>query len=98
MDWKSKRIRTILEAALAEDKVANDVTTALTITPGLRASGTIVAKQACVVAGLGSIPVFLEIFSKMPGAPGGAVRSGEPSRDLRRREGEEGPDAGSDPA
>jgi nicotinate-nucleotide pyrophosphorylase (carboxylating) len=71
MDWKSKRIRTILEAALAEDKVANDVTTALTITPGLRASGTIVAKQACVVAGLGSIPVFLEIFSKMPGAPGG---------------------------
>jgi nicotinate-nucleotide pyrophosphorylase (carboxylating) len=71
MDWKSKRIRTILEAALAEDKVANDVTTALTITPGLRASGTIVAKQACVVAGLGSIPVFLEIFSKMPGAPVG---------------------------
>jgi nicotinate-nucleotide pyrophosphorylase (carboxylating) len=71
MDWKSKRIRTILEAALAEDKVANDVTTALTIAPGLRASGTIVAKQACVVAGLGSIPVFLEIFSKMPGAPVG---------------------------
>ncbi|WP_433984069.1 hypothetical protein [Tunturiibacter empetritectus] len=33
MDWKSKRIRTILEAALAEDKVANDVTTALTIPP-----------------------------------------------------------------
>ena len=64
MDWKSKRIRTILEAALAEDKVANDVTTALTITPGLRASGTIVAKQACVVAGLGSIPVFLETLPR----------------------------------
>ena len=71
MDWKSKRIRTILEAALAEDKVANDVTTALTITPGLRASGTIVAKQACVVAGLGSIPVFLETFAKMNSAPVG---------------------------
>jgi nicotinate-nucleotide pyrophosphorylase (carboxylating) len=65
MDWKSKRIRTLLEGALTEDKVANDVTTALTIDPGLRASGTIVAKQACVVAGLGCIPVFLEIFSKM---------------------------------
>ena len=65
MDWNSKKIRTILEAALAEDKVANDVTTALTIGPGLRASGTIIAKEACVVSGLGCIPVFLDIFGKM---------------------------------
>jgi nicotinate-nucleotide pyrophosphorylase (carboxylating) len=65
MDWNSKKIRTILEAALAEDKVANDVTTALTISPGLRASGTIIAKEACVVSGLGCIPVFLDIFGKM---------------------------------
>jgi len=65
MDWKSKRIRTILEAALAEDKAANDVTTALTIDPKLRASGTILAKEACIVSGLGCIPVFLDIFAKM---------------------------------
>jgi nicotinate-nucleotide pyrophosphorylase (carboxylating) len=71
MDWKSKRVRTILEAALAEDKVANDVTTALTIDPGLRASGTIIAKQACVVSGLGCIPVVLDIFAKMSTAPVG---------------------------
>ena len=71
MDWKSKRIRNILEAALAEDKVANDVTTALTIAPDLRASGTIFAKQACVVSGLGCIPVFLDIFAKMSPAPVG---------------------------
>ena len=71
MDWKSKRIRTILEAALAEDKAAHDVTTALTIDPGLRASGTIVAKEACVVSGLGCIPMFLEIFGKMSNAPQG---------------------------
>jgi nicotinate-nucleotide pyrophosphorylase (carboxylating) len=71
MDWKSKRIRTILEAALAEDKVNNDVTTALTIPTGLRASGTIVAKQACVVSGLGSIPVLLETFAKMSSTPVG---------------------------
>jgi nicotinate-nucleotide pyrophosphorylase (carboxylating) len=69
MDWKSKRIRTILEAALAEDKAANDVTTALTVDPKMRASGTILAKQACVVSGLGCIPVFLDIFSKMSSAP-----------------------------
>jgi nicotinate-nucleotide pyrophosphorylase (carboxylating) len=71
MDWKSKRIRTLLEAALAEDKVANDITTALTIEPGLRASGTIIAKQACVVSGLGCIPVFLDIFAKMSTRPVG---------------------------
>jgi nicotinate-nucleotide pyrophosphorylase (carboxylating) len=71
MDWKSKRVGTILEAALAEDKVANDITTALTIPPNLRASGTIIAKQACVVAGLGCIPVFLEIFAKMSSTPVG---------------------------
>ncbi|HEY0162268.1 MAG TPA: carboxylating nicotinate-nucleotide diphosphorylase [Edaphobacter sp.] len=68
MDWKSKRIRTLLETALAEDKAANDVTTTLTIDPKLRASGTILAKQACVVSGLGSIPVILDIFSKMSGS------------------------------
>ena len=69
MDWKSKRIRTILEAALAEDKVANDVTTALTIDQGLRASGTIIAREACVVSGLGCIPVILDIFAKMSAHP-----------------------------
>jgi nicotinate-nucleotide pyrophosphorylase (carboxylating) len=71
MDWKSKRVGAILEAALAEDKVANDITTALTIPPNLRASGTIIAKQACVVSGLGCIPVFLDIFAKMSPTPVG---------------------------
>jgi nicotinate-nucleotide pyrophosphorylase (carboxylating) len=71
MDWKSKRVSAILEAALAEDKVANDITTALTVPPNLRASGTIIAKQACVVSGLGCIPVFLDIFAKMSPTPVG---------------------------
>jgi nicotinate-nucleotide pyrophosphorylase (carboxylating) len=65
MDWKSRRVRTILEAALLEDKAAYDVTTSLTVDPKLRATGTIIAKQPCVVAGLGAIPVFLEIFAAM---------------------------------
>jgi nicotinate-nucleotide pyrophosphorylase (carboxylating) len=71
MDWKSKRVGAILEAALAEDKAANDITTALTIPPNLKASGTIIAKQACVVSGLGCIPVFLDIFAKMSSTPVG---------------------------
>jgi len=71
MDWKSKRVGAILEAALAEDKVANDITTALTIPPNLRATGTIIAKQACVVSGIGCIPIFLNIFAKMSTTPVG---------------------------
>jgi nicotinate-nucleotide pyrophosphorylase (carboxylating) len=64
MDWKSKRIEAILEQALLEDKAFNDITTAVTIDPALRASATIVTKQECVVAGLGSIPRFLEIYAR----------------------------------
>ena len=71
MDWKSKRVNAILEAALAEDRVANDITTALTIPPNLRASGTIIAKEPCVVSGLGCIPIFLNIFAKMSSTPVG---------------------------
>src|SRR5260370_5275756 len=71
MDWKSNGVGAILEAALAEDKVANDITTALPIRPNLGASGTIIAKQACVVSGLGCIPVFLDIFAKMSTTPVG---------------------------
>jgi len=69
MDWRSRRVRTLLESALAEDKAANDITTALTIDPKMRATGTILAKQACVVSGLGCVPVFLEIFAKMSSTP-----------------------------
>jgi nicotinate-nucleotide pyrophosphorylase (carboxylating) len=67
MDWKSRRITTLLEAAVIEDKAAQDITTALTIDPALRATGTIVAKQACVVAGIGCISAFLGIFNKLAG-------------------------------
>ena len=65
MDWKSRRITTLLEAALLEDKAAQDVTTALTVDPALRATGTIVAKQPCIVAGIGCISAFLTLFGKL---------------------------------
>src|SRR3981081_2606099 len=71
MDWKSKRVGTILEAALAEDKVANDITTALTIPATLRASATIIAKHAQIGAVLVCIPVVLDIFAKMSTTPVG---------------------------
>ncbi len=65
MDWKSRRIETILEQALVEDKATSDVTTAVTIDPALRASATIIAKQDCVISGLGCIPRFLDVFARL---------------------------------
>jgi nicotinate-nucleotide pyrophosphorylase (carboxylating) len=65
MDWKSRRISTLLEAALLEDKAANDVTTALTVDQALRATAAIVAKEPCIVAGIGCISAFLTLFGKM---------------------------------
>jgi nicotinate-nucleotide pyrophosphorylase (carboxylating) len=65
MDWKSRRVEATLEQALMEDRVTNDVTTAMTVEPGLRASGTVLAKQDCVICGLGCIPRFLEIFIRL---------------------------------
>ena len=69
MDWKSRRITSLLEAALIEDKAAYDVTTALTIDPALRATATIIAKENCVVSGLGCIPAFLALFAKLANKP-----------------------------
>jgi nicotinate-nucleotide pyrophosphorylase (carboxylating) len=65
MDWKSRRVEATLEQALVEDRVTNDVTTAMTVEPGLRASGTVLARQDCVICGLGCIPRFLEIFARL---------------------------------
>ncbi len=71
MEWKSRRIEAILEQALVEDKATSDVTTALTVDPGLRAAATVLAKEECVLAGLGCIPRFLDIFVRLDGKSSG---------------------------
>src|ERR1035437_4633388 len=65
MDWKSSHIDALLERALIEDKAAGDTTTNLTIDPGLRATGSIVARQEMGVCGLGAVPQFLKIFARL---------------------------------
>jgi nicotinate-nucleotide pyrophosphorylase (carboxylating) len=69
MDWKSSRIDALLEQALVEDQAVADSTTNLTIDPNLRASASIVARQELVVAGLGVIPRFFEIFARLDPRP-----------------------------
>ena len=69
MDWKSHRIDALLEQALVEDQAVRDATTRLTIDPNLRATGSILARQELVVAGLGAIPRFFEIFARLDPYP-----------------------------
>src|SRR3974377_1261816 len=74
MDWKSHRIEAILEHALIEDRAVSDTTTNLTIDPNLRASASIIARQEMVVAGLGAVPRFLEIFARLDQRPAANTR------------------------
>ena len=74
MDWKSSRIDALLEQALVEDKAAGDTTTALTIDPDMRATASIIARQELVIAGLGAVPRFLEIFARLDRRPQAQTR------------------------
>lgn len=65
MDWKSRKIAAVMEAALAEDKAVNDVSTALTIDPAQRASATVLVREDCVICGLGVICAVFDAFSAM---------------------------------
>ncbi|MCI0350452.1 MAG: carboxylating nicotinate-nucleotide diphosphorylase [Acidobacteriales bacterium] len=68
MDWHSRRITTILENALREDSATRDATTYACIDPSQRATATIIAKQDCVLSGIGSIGRILEVFAYLDGA------------------------------
>jgi nicotinate-nucleotide pyrophosphorylase (carboxylating) len=74
MDWKSHKIDALLEQALQEDRATSDATTHLTIDPGLRATGSVIAREELVVAGLGAIPHFFEIYARLDGRPEAQTR------------------------
>jgi len=67
VDWTSRRVTAILEAALQEDRATSDATTYACIDVNQRASATILAKQDCVLAGLGCIARVLDVFASLDG-------------------------------
>jgi nicotinate-nucleotide pyrophosphorylase (carboxylating) len=74
MDWKSHRIDALLVQALQEDQAALDATTHLTIDANLRAAGSIIAREELIVAGLGAIPRFFEIYARLDSRPEAQTR------------------------
>jgi nicotinate-nucleotide pyrophosphorylase (carboxylating) len=65
MDWHSKRISAILEHALLEDRATSDATSRACIDPQQRATATILAKQDCILSGVGAIARILEIYESL---------------------------------
>jgi len=68
MDWKTRQVGDILRNALLEDRAIQDATTQACIEAQQKAVGVVLAKQACVLAGLGAVGRTLEIFGELHGA------------------------------
>lgn len=68
MDWNSRRITAIIENALQEDRATRDATSYACVDPNQRATGTILAKQDCILAGIGCVARILDVYADLDGA------------------------------
>jgi len=68
MDWNSRRITAILEKALLEDRATGDATSSACIEAAQRAAGTIIAKQDCILAGVGCVSRILDVYAMLNAA------------------------------
>src|SRR6202022_2010537 len=68
MDWNSRRITAILENALLEDRATSDATSYACIDPNQRAAATILAKEDCILAGIGCVGRILGVYAMLDGA------------------------------
>jgi nicotinate-nucleotide pyrophosphorylase (carboxylating) len=68
MDWNSRRITAVIENALLEDRATRDATSYACIDPNQRASATILAKEDCILAGIGCVSRILDCYAALDGA------------------------------
>src|SRR3954462_12044604 len=68
MDFNSRRITAIIENALLEDRATRDSTSYACIDPNQRPAGTILAKQDCILSGLGGVARILDVYAMLDGA------------------------------
>lgn len=68
MDWNSRRVTSILENALLEDRATRDATSYACIDPNQRAAATILAKEDCILAGIGCVARILDVYAALDGA------------------------------
>ena len=68
MDFNSRRITAIIENALLEDRATRDATSYACIDANQRASATVLAKQDCILSGVGVIARILDVYAALDGA------------------------------
>jgi nicotinate-nucleotide pyrophosphorylase (carboxylating) len=68
MDWNSRRITAIIENALQEDRATRDATSYACVDASQRATGTVLAKQDCILAGVGCVARILDVYAELDGA------------------------------
>jgi nicotinate-nucleotide pyrophosphorylase (carboxylating) len=68
MEWNSRRLTSIIENALLEDRATHDATSTACIDPEQRATATILAKQDCILAGLGCVARILDVYAALDGS------------------------------
>lgn len=68
MDWNSRRITAVIENALQEDRATRDATSYACVDANQRATGTVLAKQDCILAGIGCIARILDVYAELDGA------------------------------
>src|SRR6476660_4800094 len=68
MDWNSRRLTGIIENALLEDRATSDATSYACIDPNQRGAATVIAKQDCILAGLGCVSRILDVYAMLDGA------------------------------
>lgn len=68
MDWTSRRITAVIQNALLEDRATRDATSYACIDANQRAAATIMAKQDCILAGIGCIARILDVYAALDGA------------------------------
>jgi len=68
MHWSSRRFTAIVETALLEDRATRDATSYACIDANQRAVGTVIAKQDCILSGVGCVARILEVYAALDGA------------------------------
>jgi nicotinate-nucleotide pyrophosphorylase (carboxylating) len=68
MDFNSRRLTAVIENALLEDRATRDATSYACIDPNQRAAATILAKQVCILAGIGCVSRILDVYAALDGA------------------------------
>jgi nicotinate-nucleotide pyrophosphorylase (carboxylating) len=67
MDWNNRRVTSLLQNALLEDRANYDATTHACIDANQMARATLIAKQDCILAGLDAVPKIFEVFAQLEG-------------------------------